>query len=138
MAWFNIISGGCICVGTEKSYASPGARKSDKTDFHDLREDLDIRNAALRKVEESAKADKLKYSIAVADCDEGCWLVISVGRNLLPHAYIEKGEICTLQSGLSDEEKLRISSYLDEIEQIMQGLGYGTERQEGVIFNHFD
>jgi hypothetical protein len=136
MAWFNVMAGGCVCVGTRNSYESDAAMAADETNFHELCHDL-TQSEHFEAIEQKVIADGLTLKLSVADNDDGCWFVASVGKEIHQDTYILKGEIRTLDPTLSDEEKANVLKHLDEIENYLR-IGHGTERQLGIIFDHFD
>jgi hypothetical protein len=137
MAYFHVMSGGCVCVGTDSSYASVAERASDETDFRELYDYLE-KDKHLNDIEEKVKEDGLEFDLSVADCDDGCWLVVSVGKKIHKDTYILHGEIRTLDHTLSDEQKINVVKHLEQIENHLRDLGHGTEQQLGIVFNHFD
>lgn len=137
MAWIIAIEGGAVCVGTPGSYESDDERAADETDFYELSDELE-KDRHLKAIKAAAEADGLGLKVHVADNDDGCWLVVTVGREMLPDRYMLKGEVKTLSTELSEEDKANVVKHLTAVENHLRDMGHGTEQELGIVLNHFD
>ncbi|MBI6883190.1 hypothetical protein [Pseudomonas putida] len=137
MACIIAIEGGAVCVGTPGSYESDDERAADEADFYELADELN-KDRYFNNLKAKAAKDGFELKPHVSDGDDGCWLVISVGREILPDRYMMKGEVKTLSTELSEEDKANVVKHLTAVENHLRDMGHGTEQQLGIVLNHFD
>lgn len=124
MAWLMVLEGGSVSIESDDAQSVIDAVESDPQYVDLVRA---IKGAGLEFCAQNS-----------VDAHGDGLAVFMLGKDLHRERYLDKSEVCTIDTKLAPEERVKADKFVEDLDSLLESAGHKTVRICGIVINHFD